>query len=316
MMQNNIGRRRTGANLPRKTVKNGGDYLLRKRCKHARLTLPAIRLAQTRVRECFCLLKTLPSCSENVVQNGPCKKNGSPMEHALYSAAQQEAPENKYAEVLAALKNDRAFLITADGYPFPGSAATRKPFFGQSGRDGIPFRSLSPSSKTTFVGSIALYRGGKSPFRHRENDVVIGSIAFSWRGRQRPFPHGGAGLGGPGAMIRGLCAVRQACSRVFAETDIPLRSHLRRTARRAVRSQRRPPAACWKRRAFNWEGTLRKTRSRMRRNRAGYEAVRSCSGKEDTHCPIGTLDKTLDMSATGAKPTSTTSAPWPAPMSA
>ena len=139
--------------------------------------------------------------------------------------------EDKYA--LAALLNDRAVLDDLrDGIPFPTPCATRKrsspPCWPRTGRR----RSRSPSSKTTWSSAaLPCIAASTSIFAQRSWATI--SAAHS---------------GGRGYATR---AVRQACSRVFADTDI-LRIYAEPFARNAASCRVLEKAG------FQLEGTLRK----------------------------------------------------------
>ena len=144
--------------------------------------------------------------------------------------------EDKYA--LAALLNDRAVLDNLrDGIPFPYTVRDAEAFIAAMlAADREKTFAFAIVENDVVIGSIALYRGVNVHFRTAELGYYLGR-AFWGRGYA-------------------TCAVRQACSRVFAETDI-LRIYAEPFAATP------PPAACWKRRAFNWRACCEKTRSRM-----------------------------------------------------
>ena len=150
---------------------------------------------------------------------------------AMESVLRQWRMEDKYA--LAALLNDRAVLDNLrDGIPFPYTVRDAEAFIAAM---------LSVDREKTFAFAIV------------ENDVVIGSIAL-YRGVNVHFRTAelgyylGRAFWGRGYATR---AVRQACSRVFAETDI-LRIYAEPFARNAASCRVLEKAG------FQLEGTLRK----------------------------------------------------------
>ena len=139
--------------------------------------------------------------------------------------------EDKHA--LAALLNDRAVLDNL--------------------RDGIPFPYTVRDAEAFIAAMLAVDREKTFAFAIVENDVVIGSIAL-YRGVNVHFRTAelgyylGRAFWGRGCATR---AVRQACSRVFADTDI-LRIYAEPFARNAASCRVLEKAG------FQLEGMLRK----------------------------------------------------------
>ena len=162
--------------------------------------------------------------------------------------------EDKYA--LAALLNDRAVLDNL--------------------RDGIPFPYTVRDAEAFIAAMLAVDREKTFAFAIVENDVVIGSIAL-YRGVNVHFRTAelgyylGRAFWGRGYATR---AVRQACSRVFAETDI-LRIYAEPFARNAASCRVLEKAG------FQLEGTLRK--NAVKNGEALDMKLYALVREEDTH---------------------------------
>ena len=193
-----------------------------KRCKHS--PDPRPQTADANARPPFSHLP-LPS-RLRMWYNGA--KSGR---EAMESILRKWRMEDKYA--LAALLNDRAVLDNL--------------------RDGIPFPYTVRDAEAFIAAMLAADREKTFAFAIVENDVVIGSIAL-YRGVNVHFRTAelgyylGRAFWGRGYATR---AVRQACSRVFADTDI-LRIYAEPFARNAASCRVLEKAG------FQLEGTLRK----------------------------------------------------------